>query len=268
MTTTHTTTPHRAGRALALWLSLAAGLGMLGALGGCRGDREDKPPREFFPDLDNQLKWKPQSTSEFFADGRTMRVPDSRAVAFGRQSLVSDEPWAAASRQTREDLLKDDSVFYTGVTGRDAKGEPVYAATIPASVTVDSALLLRGQDRFNIYCTACHGYLGDGKGPVGVQFNPIAADFHTGPFKDPKALQNQDGYLFHTIRHGKLKADGSGTNTMPGYAHAINERDSWAIVAYMRALQASREGTLQDVPAAMRGELERTRGATPAGGTQ
>jgi mono/diheme cytochrome c family protein len=248
------------------WVAGALAGAGLACAAGCRGDREDRPPREFFPDLDSQLKWRPQGRSEFFADGRMMRPAVPRTVPFGTMPRLPDGSWGSAWIEARADLLKEDALFYTGVSGRDDKGGPVYAERIPASVTVDQALLARGQDRFNIYCSACHGYLGDGRGTVGVQFSPAPADFNSAAFKDPKTVQFRDGYIFQTIRYGKLKDDGSGAHTMPPYGHAVNERDAWAIVAYVRALQAAHDGTIDDVPAALRGELEKSRGAAPASG--
>src|SRR3954470_16726593 len=97
---THTTT-WRAGTGAALALAL------LGAgLAGCRGDREEKPPRQFFPDMDDQPKWKPQSQSEFFVDGRTMRKPVAGTVPFGRNDFVTDAPWSKDFMDQRSDLLK------------------------------------------------------------------------------------------------------------------------------------------------------------------
>lgn len=216
----------------------------LAALGGCRGDREDAPPREFFPDLDTQLKWTPQGGSEMFEDGRTMRQPPVGAVPFGRRATMSDAAWANPWTSERDRFLKDDPAFFEGSTGRDAAGNLVFIEKIPASVTVDKALLLRGQERFNIYCSVCHGYLGDGKGPVGVQFSPAAADLNNPAFLVAGAPQTRDGYIYNIIRHGKPKPDGSGGFTMPAYGHAMSEVDSWAIVAYVRALQASRSASL------------------------
>jgi len=212
----------------------------LAAVAGCRGDREDAPPREFFPDLDTQLKWTPQGRSEMFEDGRTMRQPPAGAVPFGRRSSLPDAAGASPWASERDRFLKDDPAFFDGVSGRDAAGNPVFIEKLPASITVDKALLLRGQERFNIYCSVCHGYLGDGKGAVGVQYSPAAADLNNPAFLVAGAPQTKDGYIFNIIRHGKPKPDGSGGFTMPPYGHAMSEADSWAIVAYVRALQAAR----------------------------
>lgn len=244
-----------------LLLAAAAGASLLGA--GCQGDREDKPPRQFFPDLDDQQKWKPQEKSDFFADGRTMRQPVAGTVAFGRDPFVADpakEPWAAEFMQQRDDLLREDKALYEGLS-EDGK---TYVDKIPIPVTME--LVKRGQNRFNIYCSVCHGYLGDGKGTVGVQYLPAPANFHDPKYKIPDPSSPElvrDGYVFHTARQGKVNPGTPANQTMPGYAHALTERDTWAIVAYIRALQASQEGKLEDVPEAQRPQVEKEFNAAP-----
>jgi mono/diheme cytochrome c family protein len=240
-----------AGRAITI--ALAAGLILLG---GCRGDREDRPPRQFFPDLDDAPKWEPQGTSEFFADGRMMRVPPAGTVAFGRQQFVSAEPWAAPFSQQRADLLKEDTVYYSG-KGADGK----YVLKAPIAFTVDD--LRRGQERFNISCAVCHGYEGDGKGMVGTRWSYPLPNFHDAKYTDPKQDQGLDGYLFHTGRNGVVGPDGA--QKMPGYAHAMSVDDSWRVVAYIRALQQSRSGSMSDVPEAERARLQQAAPA-PKGG--
>ncbi|MBI1191468.1 MAG: c-type cytochrome [Tepidisphaera sp.] len=253
---------------------LVAGLsaGLAGVMTGCRGDRSDEPPHQFFPDMDDSPKWKPQSQTEFFANERTMRKPVVGTVAFGTVSFVPapGEEWATHWKDKREDLLKDDLGFYQGISGYDKDGKPVFVSKIPASVIVDAALLKRGEERFNIYCTACHGYLGDAKGTVSPLYNPSPANFYDPTFYDPKNVRSLDGWIFHTIRWGKPGGGSDGKMNMPAYGHAVNERDAWAIVAYVRALEASREGTIEDVPEGMRDQLMKKRaaaGTTPAGQT-
>lgn len=221
------------------------------ALTGCRGDREEKPPRQFFPDLDDQPKWEPQSGSDFFADGRMMRQPPLGTVAFGRQEFVNNAEWAHPWMSQRQDLLKDDKSFYEG---KNADGS--WMAVMP--VTVDAALLKRGQERFGIYCAVCHGYQGDGKGMVGdatksTGWAYAVPSYHDAIYKDASQDKGKDGYLFHTARNGVWGPDGK--QKMPGYAHAVSERDAWAIVAYIRALQATKEGTIEDVPEVRRNDL-------------
>ncbi|MDX2131680.1 MAG: cytochrome c [Planctomycetota bacterium] len=270
MTTRSTSRATRASR-LALVVLLAAGVG---GLAGCRDDRSREAPRQFFPDMDDAPRWNPQSGTEMFADGRTMRPVVPQTVAFARWPIVADQEWADPWRQERADLLKHDDQFYTGVEGVEADGTKRYVRSIPQSVPVDEAFIRRGQERFNIYCSACHGYLGDGQGTVGRQYNPIVVSFYDPTFADPKNVRSRDGWIFQIIRNGKPTEGQPGKYNMPPYGHAVNERDAWAITAYVRALRASREGTIDDVPASLRDQLLQKRttpapsGAapTPAGG--
>jgi mono/diheme cytochrome c family protein len=245
-------------------LPVAALVLSAGVLGGCRGDREDKPPRQFFPDLDDQQKWHPQGESDFFADGRTMRRPPTGTVPFGRMEVVSDESWAEPFMAERQGFIKEDAALFEGV---GPNGENV--ERIPVAVTLE--MVKRGRERFDIYCSACHGYTGDGKGLVGVQLDPVSANLHDDKFKKPptvagEARKDTDGHLFRTIRYGVRNVNGD--YTMPAYAYAVSEKDAWAIVSYIRALQASREGTLNDVPEKDRQAIEREWGRmTTAPGT-
>jgi len=230
------------------------------ALTGCRGDRSDKPPRQFFPDLDDQQKWKPQTDSTFFADRRTMRKPPANTVAFGRASFVSEEPWADHWIQERKDLLKADAGYYEG-RGTDG----LYLARMP--VAVDAKLIELGKLKYSIYCVACHGYTGDGKGMIGTQWSYALPNYHDAKYKSPdpndaKAEFWKDGYIFHVARVGVI--DPSGLQKMPGYAHALSEGDAWAVVSYIRVLQESQSGLLQDVPESERQVLERSRATAQA----
>jgi mono/diheme cytochrome c family protein len=248
-----------------LLLTACGAAALLGAMGGCRGDREDAPPRQFFPDLDDQPKWKPQEKSEFFPDGRTMRKPVAGTVAFGRKDFVVDPgaaPWASTFMRDRDDLLKEDTSLYLGL--KDDGKE--YVETIPIKVDMD--LLKLGQKKFNIYCSVCHGYTGDGQGMVGSYFAVKPANFHDPKYITPDPTTpdplTRDGYVFHVAREG--------VRSMPGYAHALTERETWAVVSYLRALQQSQMGTIQDVPEAQRPKvqneftLENPAPATPPAG--
>ncbi len=235
--------------ALALLLA-AASLPLV----GCRGDRSDNPPRQFFPDMDDQPRWKAQDRSEFFADGRTMRQPPQGAVAFGRSPVVSDEPWAATYTLQRAQLLKADDRVYRGV---DDNGNLL--TTIPVEVT--PALLDRGQNRFDIYCAACHGIKGDGKGLVGQTWAYPLPSFHDDRFL-PGGASGAEGHIFDVALHGFIGP--TGRQLMPGYAHALTEHDAWAIVAYIRALQRAHRAGLQDVPETERTQLQGAPRPAPA----
>jgi mono/diheme cytochrome c family protein len=111
-------------------------------------------------------------------------------------------------------------------------------------------MAVRGQERFNIYCSACHGYEGEGSdvtaltgGLVGRRWNYNVPSLHDPKYKDASVRTGLDGYLFHTIRHGVPEIDPAKPPKMPGYADKISVADSWAVVAYVRALQSSRTTT-------------------------
>jgi mono/diheme cytochrome c family protein len=244
---------------LASALSLAACAGMLQ---GCHGDRTTKPPRQFFPDLDDAPKWEPQTNSDFFADGRMMRQPVQGTVAFGRQGFVpsDDKAWSEPWADKREDLLKADPAFYTG---KDDKGGWI----LNTSVRFTKADLLRGQERYNISCASCHNYNGDGLGTVGSQWSYPLPNFHDDKYRDASVDTGKDGYLFHIARNGVWGPDGV-QNKMPGYGHALTHEDTWRIIAYIRVLQTTRSATLQDVPEsqrdAVKNAIDQAAAATPA----
>ena len=190
-------------------VALAAGALVLG---GCRGERSDAPPRQFFPDMDDQPRWDPQEQSRFYEDGRTMRQPPAGTVAFARSALdpagAGNAPWAETFRLERANFLQADDVTYHG--GRlDEVGQVVeFAGQMPMPVTM--AMLERGRERFNIYCSVCHGYTGDGQGMVGAQWSYALPSFHDPKYTTPDPTVNQwrDGYLFHVSRNGVVDVAG------------------------------------------------------------
>jgi mono/diheme cytochrome c family protein len=112
---------------------------------------------------------------------------------------------------------------------------------IPLPVTAE--LMQRGQERYTIFCGVCHGASGGGNGVAG-QYGLVAiASFH-----QDRLRQMADGEIYNTIVMGK--------NTMLGYGSKIPVDDRWAIVAYVRALQAAQTATINDVPPAERAALE------------
>lgn len=271
-------------------LGLAAILAATGAsMTGCRGDRSDKRPRQFFPDMDDSPKWKPQTGSDFYADGRTMRPQPAGTVAFGRVGFVTDAGWAAPWMTQRTDLLREDDGFYTGYTGVAPDGKLQYLDRIP--IAVDAALIARGADRYGIYCVVCHGPAGDGKGMAGgPRWSVPIPSYHDPKYRDPNEPdgKSKDGFFFYTARNGVPGAAGNVLPTdspedrrakieqrkMPGYDHALSVRDTWAVIAYIRVLQESHLGTPADIPADERERLDRERreliskaAATPAPAT-
>ena len=165
-------------------------LAVTSSLMGCRRDMQDQP------------KYRPFRGSTFFGDERSARPLVAGTVARGQ--LDEEELLAAAK---------------TGAAFSDA---------VP--VPVDEALLRRGQQRYTIYCSPCHGLLGRGDGMVVRRGYRPPSSFHVERLRDQPA-----GYFFDVISHG--------FGAMPDYAAQIAVRDRWAIVGYVRALQLS-----QNVP--------------------
>ncbi|UCG60355.1 MAG: cytochrome c [Candidatus Zixiibacteriota bacterium] len=190
---------------------------MLGVSGCVRERPSDNPPIHINPNMDNQPKYRPQSESKFFADGATMRVPPAGTVAEG-------------------DLRSN--IEYC--TGKNANGE--FVETIPDTVSVNLPLLRRGQERFNIYCSPCHGRVGDGKGIMVNRGYVPPPTFHS-----DRIRELHDGQIFDVITHG--------VRNMPAYMYQVPVDDRWAIVAYLRALQRSQNAAKEDIPQTMQDKV-------------
>ena len=186
---------------------------------GKRGDLSRRPPIELFPDMDRQPKLRPQAANTFFKDGLSSQQPIDGAVARG--SAYQDVP--------------ENTGKIPGTTN--------WVQTIPAPVTAQ--VMARGRERYDISCAPCHGAQGDGKGITTKFGMAVIADLHDAAGR--KVPQQSDGQLFGTISHGK--------GLMQGYASTLSIPDRWAIVAYVRALQRSHLGTIDDGPADKRAEV-------------
>lgn len=188
-----------------------------------RSTTSEKPRIHPIQDMDFQPRFKAQTSSPFFDDGRAMRPQLTGTVARG-------------------DLPPDPSINsgYTSETPPGADSAE-WLDSIPVPLT--SELMARGRERFNIFCAACHGRGGEGDGIVTVR----ALELEQGTWVKPISLHDKsvrdqpDGRLFNTITNGVRK--------MPGYASQIKPEDRWAIVLYLRALQRSRNAQPNDVPA-------------------
>ena len=180
----------------------------------------DTPRVQLIPDMDQQPRVNAQTASPIFLDGRGMRNYVEGTVPRG-------------GAQT-------DTGYYTGAEGETWVSNPV---------KIDMDLLKRGQERFNIYCTACHGMDGMGKGPIAVRAQNLREPNWVPPLSltDATVIEREDGHIFNTITNG--------IRNMPAYGDQIHVEDRWAIVAYVRALQKSQHATLQDVPAEQREQL-------------
>lgn len=132
--------------------------------------------------------------------------------------------------------LREDARVYTGKQGA------AFVAEFP--LPVDLELVQRGRERFEIFCAPCHGRTGAGNGMVVQRGYRKPTTFHIDRLRHEKP-----GYFFDVITNG--------FGAMPDYATQIPVRDRWAIVAYVRALQLSQYASVDDVPAARRGELDR-----------
>ena len=251
-----------------------AALALLGAaaLGACRGDISEERPRRFFPDLDKQPKYQAQNESLFFDDGRSQRPPAPGTVPFGKKPFVGE--FAGVDFSDRAEFLRAGAEasrgrrYVTDGAGNfrlDDNGVPEfeYIERIPVEVTED--LVRLGKTHYEILCIACHGGSGRGDGTVGSRWAYALPTFH-----DPKYAAGgelgADGYLFNVIRHGVPNPGGAWPLRMPGYARKLTIEETWAIVAYIRALQRSQNAEPDVLPTPQRLELERTRAAAPAGG--
>jgi mono/diheme cytochrome c family protein len=182
------------------------------ALGACRQDMHDAP------------RYEPLEASSFFTDGQSARMPVANTVSRGT-------------------LAETDELLYTG------KINGIAANLFPMPVTAE--ILARGQDRYNVFCSPCHGRTGKGDGMV-VQ---------RGMRQPPSLMEDRlrsaaAGYFFDVMTHG--------FGAMQDYAAQISVADRWAIVAYERALQFSQHATVGDVPDDRRADLDRPATA-PAG---
>jgi hypothetical protein len=194
---------------------LVAALAALGFAGaGCHRDMRDQP------------KYKPFEASDFFADGRSVRPVVEGTVARGQ--------------------LRADSLLYSGRVGK----EP--ADLFPFTVTRE--VVLRGRERYDIFCAPCHDYTGSGRGMIALRGHRLPPSFHDQRLKDAAA-----GYFFGVITNG--------FGVMYDYAAQITPEDRWAIVAYIRALQAAGSASVNDVPPAERASLDRPATAMPAPAT-
>jgi len=171
-------------------------------LAGCRQDMHDQP------------KLQTLGRSAFFSDHRASRPPVDGAVARGE--------------------LHEDELLHTGFQNGELTTEFPYPVT--------REIVERGRQRFNIYCTPCHGQLGDGLGTV------VQRGFQRPPsYHIDRLRQAPVGHFYNVISNGKGR--------MYSFNDRIQTDDRWAIVSYIRALQLSRNVSVNDLPAAVVAEL-------------
>jgi mono/diheme cytochrome c family protein len=167
----------------------------VGLLAGCRQDMQDQP------------KFTPQRGTTFYEDGRSARPQVAGTVARGQ--------------------LHADSYFYTGLQGGKEQN------ALPFPVTL--AVLERGQERFNVYCTPCHSRVGNGVGMIVQRGYKPAGNLH-----DPVRLAQPLSHYFTVMTNGY--------GAMPDYSAQLTPEDRWAVAAYIRALQLSQNAKAGDVP--------------------
>jgi hypothetical protein len=207
-------------------IGLALGAAVVG-IAGFRGGLSRKPPIEIFPDMNRQLKLRPQEAFGFFTNGVSSQLPPAGTIARSLPIQALDGPVYSF----------EDSPVNTG----RVNGTTNFVATNPLPVNV--ALLQRGRERFDIYCAPCHGRTGDGNGitkKLGVM--PAVANLH-----EQRFVVMTDGEMFNTVTHGK--------NTMAAYGPLMPAQDRWAVIAYLRALQLSWLGSTNDLPPAQQSDL-------------
>jgi hypothetical protein len=170
---------------------------------GCRRDMQDQP------------KYIPLRASSFFPDDRSARPLVQGTVARGH--------------------LNDDTLLETGKIGNDD------ATVFPFAV--DARVLSRGRERYDIYCSPCHGRTGGGDGMI------VRRGFRHPPSYHDERLRNAPvGHFVDVMTNG--------FGAMADYRQQVEPRDRWAIAAYIRALQLSEHATMADVPDSERGRLQ------------
>ena len=185
-------------------LAIVVWLATLMAAAGCRQDMHDQP------------KYRGLRQSSFFTDGMAARPAVAGTVPRGG--------------------LREDTLLYTGKTEAGA-----LATVFPFAV--DEAVMARGQQRFDIFCSPCHGRTGMGDGMV------VQRGYRRPPAFDADRLREAPvGHFLDVMTNG--------FGAMPDYAAQIRPADRWAIAAYVRALQLSAHATMAEVPAAQRPILE------------
>lgn len=187
--------------------AIVACTALLAVAGGCRGQSSDEPPIHLNPNMDDQAYYQAQEPSTLFANNMAMRPEVPGTVAVG-------------------ELREDDHLYRGMIAG-------AVATTLPMPLT--SALLERGRQRFDIYCSACHDRTGTGEGIVVARGMVPPPSFH-----DARIRAMPVGEFFQVMSEGR--------RNMPALNAQIPVEDRWAIAAYVRALQLSRAASSVQVP--------------------
>ncbi len=216
-------------------------------------------------DMQDQPRYEAYEPSTFFKDGQSSRPLVEGTIPRG--------------------YLREDSIYYTGKSGAGASAPTAQSGTGAVAagnidmratagtanaqpgggagadqtdidyfpIEITSEVLNNGQERFNAFCSMCHGQVGDGDGMVVRRGLRRPPSFHTDDLR-----QARIGHFFDVITNG--------WGAMPSYSYMIPVQDRWAIVAYIRALQLSQAASLEDVPIEERGKLGNGGATAPGGG--
>lgn len=196
---------------------------------GFRGSLTEKEPVEVFSDMDRQAKYNPQAENSFYANGQNDRLPPKLSMSRGNALEIKDvfNPEYTANSSSDELVL----------SGKDASGE--FSDIFP--YTVDFELMQYGQESYNIFCMTCHGVAGDGNG-VTKPYGILATSYH-----DDRLRDAPDGYIYDVITNGK--------GLMYGLKDRLSNKQRWAIVLYLRALQRSQSASLESLSITEKSEL-------------
>ena len=180
-------------------------------------------------DMQDQPRMKPYRSTTFFPDGMSSRSPVTGTVARGH--LQADREFFTGKKSTTGTSAPAGATTTTSSGPNTVQGIATYPDDVeefPLPVTHD--LVKRGKERYDIFCSACHGMTGNGDGMIVRRGFRRAASFHSDSLR-----QAPVGHYFDAITNG--------WGAMPSYAAQIPAQDRWAIVAYIRALQLSQQNT-------------------------
>ena len=193
-------------------ISFVLGFVPLAHILNARYSKMENPRVHPNPGMDFQPKFKAQTENDLFLDGRSMRAPIPGTVLVGDERL--------------------DDHFYEGIVDEQ------WATEFPEQVKITTAFLERGQQRYEIFCSNCHGSAGYGDGLVARRADRLEQGTWVAPsnIHQDYIRKQPHGKLYNTITYG--------IRNMMGYGHSISEEDRWAIVAYIRALHKSQYAQL------------------------
>jgi len=223
-----------------------------------RSSHSSEPHIHIFPDMDFQPKYKSDTAMDLFADGRANRGEITGTIARGwleADTLFYNGLQQSEKGDTCADITSATCQWTTGFPTQYPDSPGVTPDLRGKPFVVDGKLVNRGQQRFNIYCSPCHGYDGHGQGMIpervkltgGVWLARNLVEAPDAAGKGGVAVQMANGQMFNTISNG--------FQTMMGYAGQIPAADRWAIIAYVRALQRAQNASSDDVPARLRGSI-------------